>query len=120
MTAFSDYLENQILDTLIRGVDTYMALFFSPTGDDGTGTEASGGGYARQSITFDAATAGTIISNNEITFSAMDGTTITHAAIYDAPTGGNMLVHGELSSSISPTPGADVVLASGEVSITAA
>lgn len=118
MTALTDYMENKILDDMIVGVDTYLALFTSPTADDGTGDEETGGGYARQLVTFGAASGGTIVTTADLTFDAMVGDEITHAALFDAVTGGNMLVHGPLATSVTPAAGADLVIMAGEISFT--
>lgn len=49
MTALSNYLENKLLDAVLAGVPftsptkVYVALFTSNPGEDGTGTEVTGG-----------------------------------------------------------------------------
>jgi len=113
MSAFSDYLEEGILEHTLRGNSLptpsgiYIALFTSDPTDGNTGTEVSDSSYLRQ----DAAKGGVIsagwstptasgdgsMSNNAklIQFPPIaDGTvTISHYAIYDAQAGGNMLYH---------------------------
>lgn len=93
---FTSYLETKVLNHVFRGqtftapTSLYVALFTS------TG-EVTGGGYARQQITFSApVTEGdsSYISNDaEIRFpiAMADWGEITEAAIYDAETGGNQL-----------------------------
>lgn len=115
MAAKTDYLEKKILDHVLRGTTytapsgIYVGLYTSATADDGTGTECSGTGYARlgpystSSPGFSAATLGTGQTSNQgdWTWSVAGGSwgTITHAAILDAASGGNMLYHGPLNAS---------------------
>ena len=75
--------------------------FTDATGDDGSGTELSGDGYARQAVTFGAPTDGSGDNSGAVTFgpATADWGTITHVALYDALTGGNMLMHAALSAS---------------------
>jgi hypothetical protein len=64
MAEFTDYLENKIIDHMLRNQaytppsTVYVALFTTATGDDGSGTEVSGGSYARQAVTLGAASGG--------------------------------------------------------------
>lgn len=108
MTAMSNYLENELLDhTLATAAFTapssvWMALFTDNPDEDASGTEVSGGSYARKEITFAAASGGSASNSGAVTFPAPTGDwgTITHAAIFDAETTGNMLFYGALNSSI--------------------
>ena len=107
MAELTDYAENQILN-LMRGVAwtafaAYVALFTTATTDAGGGTEVSGGGYARQLVGLSAASgAGGSTSNAaDITFptATADWGTVTHVAIMDAATLGNMIMHSPLDAS---------------------
>ena len=107
MVEFSDYLENKIIDHMLRNqaftppATVYVALFTSATTDAGGGTEVSGGAYARQAVTLGAAAAGASSNSAAVTFpqATADWGTITHIAIMDASTGGNMLMHSILDAS---------------------
>ena len=107
MAEFSDYLENKIIDHMLRNqaftppATVYVALFTSATTDAGGGTEVSGGAYARQAVTLGAAAAGASSNSAAVTFpqATADWGTITHIAIMDASTGGNMLMHSILDAS---------------------
>ena len=104
MSAFSDYLENKVLDHLM-GRTTYTApaavyfsLYTSSPADSGGGTEVSGGGYARVAVSNTAtewpeATGGVKKNANQITFpEAMESWgTIVAIGIHDAATAGNLL-----------------------------
>ena len=107
MAELSDYAENAILNTL-RSVTwtsfaAYVALFTTATTDAGGGTEVSGGAYARQLVGLSAASgAGGSTSNAaDITFptATADWGTVTHVAIMDAATLGNMIMHSPLDAS---------------------
>ncbi len=127
MAACSDYLENKILDYVLRDqadwapATVYLSLHSSdPTDDDGG--EISGNGYGRQQITFAAAhaTDGTISSNSAETFSNMPAVTVTHMGLHDNETGGNLLFHGALAANKTVASGDTVQFASGAITITLA
>ena len=73
--------------------------------DDASGlAEPSGNAYARATTAgadWNVASGGAIDNANDIAFSKTTGSwgTITHFAIFDAVSGGNMLAHGALSVS---------------------
>lgn len=111
--AKTDYQEAQVLNGTLRTAaftkppGLYVALFTSPTSDDGTGTEVSGGAYARvqhgpSDATWTAPTAGGTSANiGDIQFPDPSGAnwgTVTHFALYDSVSAGNMLYHGTLSA----------------------
>ena len=105
MSAASNYLENEVLDHVLRvGAFTvpdalYLALFSDVQDDAGGGTEIVGNGYARQSVTMGAAAGGTSSNTNTLTFTAAGGDwgVIQSVGIYDAVSGGNLLFHAALS-----------------------
>lgn len=128
MSAASDYLENALLDHVLRNTAmtspsaVYLALYTAAPSDAGGGTEVSGGGYARQAITFAAASGGTISSSAEVTYTASGANygTVTHWGIFDAATSGNLLVHGALSASRVVNDGDTLTIASGDIDISLA
>ena len=102
----TDYLEQKILNHVLRNIAytppaaVYLALFSNATTDAGGGTELSGLGYARQQATFGAPSGNQVQNSSQITFPIATGTwSVTNGAIFDAPTGGNMLYHGPLTAS---------------------
>ncbi|MHC4116007.1 MAG: phage tail fiber protein [Planctomycetota bacterium] len=110
MGGFTDYWENEILGHLFgKGSYTpptiYVGLSTEDPLDDGSGlAEPSGNGYARvqtSSSDWNAASDGSLDNANDITFAQATGSwgAITHFALFDAATGGNMLAHGALSQS---------------------
>lgn len=123
MAAKSDYLENKIIDWLFRGQaytppsTLYFALLTTNTDDDGSPlVEVSGGSYARVGVAASLANfagtqgagttvastgaSGTTSNNAAITFPAPTANwgSVTGMAVYDAPTGGNMLVYTALTA----------------------
>jgi hypothetical protein len=128
MSALSDYAEDLLLDwTMTNGSATrptawYVALFTDATSDAGGGTEVSGNGYSRQSVTFAAASGGTTSNSNAQTFTASGGNwgSITHLAIMDASTSGNMLWHGALTASKTINDGDSLVFSIGDIDLTLA
>ena len=84
----------------VRPTAWYLGLFTAAPGEAGGGTELSGSGYARQSITFTVS--GNNASNNAaIEFPTASGSwgTITHVAVFDASTSGNMIAYASLTAS---------------------
>lgn len=104
--SFSNYLENKVLlhvfgaTSYTAPATLYLALFTSDPGETGSGTEVSGGSYARQTVAF------TVVNNQASNTAAVEFPTataswgtITYAAIYDASTSGNLLAYGALTTS---------------------
>lgn len=109
MAAFTNVLEDRILNSTLRGsawtaiASVYVALSTTPTDDTGAITEPSGvNNYTRKAVTFAAPSGGAVSNSADVTFNqATPGGwgTITHMAIYDASSGGNMLYQGPLAAS---------------------
>jgi hypothetical protein len=110
----SDYLEGQLrahifrTDSFTKPTQLHIALFTAAPNDAGGGTEVTGGSYARvarapsdANWTAPDATGGLTANAAAITFPAPTANwgTVTHFAIFDASSGGNMLFHGALSAS---------------------
>jgi hypothetical protein len=122
MTAMSDYLENKLIDQLFRGQaytfpsTLYVGLYTVSPSDTGGGTEVTGGSYARVAVTPSLAnfagtqstgsttassgTGGTTSNNNAITFPAPTANwgTVVAWGIFDAASGGNMLIYAPLTT----------------------
>lgn len=117
MAAFSDYLEENILNHTLRGQTlstpstVYLALFTSDPSDAASGNEVIDSAYIRQDMakgdtissgwTAPAPSGdGMAVSNAKvIQFPPVaDGTiTVTHYGLFDALTGGNLLYHGSFT-----------------------
>lgn len=128
MSAMSDHLENEILDHILSvGSYTmpsavYLGLSVASMGDDASGTELSGSGYARQAVTFSAASGGTTSNSAAITFPTATGTwgSIGYWSLWDASSSGNMLLHGAFSSAKTIASGDVLRVSAGDLDITAA
>ncbi len=129
MGSLSDYAENKILDHLMGKAaytmpTVYVALSTADPLDTGAGVaEPSGNGYARQATAgadWNAAASGAIDNANAIAFAQATGSwgTLTHFALYDALTGGNMIGHGTLTTSKAVTNGDTVSFAAGALDAT--
>ena len=128
MSALSDYAENKLLDHLLGTTSftmpttVYVGLSTGSFNDDNSGTELTGNGYSRQLISFGAASSGTASNDAAVEFSAATGSwgTVSHFGLYDASTGGNLLIHGALTASKVIATGDILKIAIGDMDITAA
>jgi len=128
MGSFSDHWENEILDHLFgKGSYTpptvYVGLSTADPGDDGTGlSEPAGNGYARVATAaadWNAASGGMLDNANAIAFAEATGGwgTVTHFALFDASSGGNLLAHGSLSQAKTITMGDTAQFAAGDLDV---
>ena len=128
MAAMSNYLENKVLDYVLRDqadwapAAVYLSLHTADPTDAGTGAECSGGSYARQAITFNAAhaTNGTIDNSSVEEFTGMPACTVTHIGIWDAASSGNLLFYGAVTASKAVGAGDTISLSAGSLDITLA
>lgn len=109
MSSFSDYLEAALLDHVFSKSagytqpTLYLAVSTADPTDAGTGTaEPVGNAYARvATVAADWTRSVSTISNaTQLSFPEATGTwgTLTHFALYDAATGGNMIAHAALGT----------------------
>lgn len=129
MSAISNYLENALLNATLRNTTytspatVYAGLFTTDPTDAGSGSEVSGGSYARKAITFAAPSNGvTTNSAAACEFDQATGSwgTITHFGIFDALTTGNLLYYGALTTSKTIASGDVFKFATSSVSVTLA
>ena len=130
MAALSDHAEALLLDWLMtngsatRPTAWYVALYTAAPSDSGGGTEVSGSGYAREAVTFAAATSpgGTTSNTGAVSFTASGGDwgSITHIGIHDASTGGNLLWHGAMTASKTVADGDTLEFSIGNIDLTIA
>ena len=128
MSAMSDYLENKILDHVLRNTaytsptTVYIGLSTGSFGDDNSGTELTGNNYSRVSIAFDAASSGTTDNTSNVEFAAASGSwgSVGFYGLFDASTSGNLLIHGAFSSAKTIATGDILRINAGELDITAA
>jgi len=136
MANFSDKMENNIINhffmnqTSVAKTQHFLALF---TGSDGIEAnlpteEVTGGAYARATVTFTTATAGT--SENAATVTWAEATAawgaITHLAIVDSVDGTeygtsvNVMMWGALTATKTVSTGDTFKIAAGDLDITVA
>ncbi|SDZ94478.1 phage tail fiber protein [Marinobacterium iners] len=111
----SDYLENALINATLRGAafptpsSLYLALFTAdPTDANVVANEETGQWYVRQDLAgggpinsaFTAPSNGVTSNAKVVTFAPVTDaqTTITHYGIYDASSGGNLLIHGPMTT----------------------
>lgn len=109
MSGFSSYLDNKLLGQVFNGVlyntpAKYWALFTSSTGltdNSAVKEEVTGEGYARvkaENSDFTTAAASVVKNANAVEFpvAISNWGKVTHVAIMDAATGGNVLAWGAI------------------------
>lgn len=107
MAELSNYLENKLLDHILKNVSytspttVYVGLFLTDPTDDGSGTEVSGGSYARKTLSVTTASGGIVTSSADVTFDQATGNwgTVAYIGLFDAITSGNLLMHTALTTS---------------------
>lgn len=128
MSEISNYLENALINGTLRATSytapttVYVSLYTSDPTDANTGTEVSGGSYARQAVTFAAPSDGVTTNNADVTFPTATGTwgTVGWIGITDALTTGNLLYHSPLDVAKAITSGDVFKIATGNLSVTLA
>jgi hypothetical protein len=136
MSAASNYLENKLLDHTLRyssapytGASTlYLALFNNTSGNAATNLEAgtltdevttSSSAYSRKAVTFAAASSGSSASSATVTFDTATASwgSITHIAVMDAETSGNVLFYGAVTTAKTIDTGDTFQVSSGNLTI---
>jgi hypothetical protein len=128
MAEMSNYLENALINATLRNTTytspstVYVGLFTTDPTDAGTGTEVSGGSYARVAVTFGAPSNGVSTNSAAVEFAQATASwgTVTHIGILDALTTGNLLYHTPLDVSKAIDTGDIFKIAIGSLSVTLA
>jgi hypothetical protein len=126
MAEMSNFLENALINATLRNTTytsvatVYVSLWTSDPTDAGSGTEVSGGSYARTAVTFGAPANGVTTNNADVTFPTATGSwgTVGWIGINDALTSGNLLYHTALDTSKQIDSGDIFKIASGNLSVT--
>ena len=124
----SNFLENALINATLRATTytspatVYVSLWTSDPTDAGSGTEVSGGSYARTSVTFGSPSNGVTTNNADVTFPTATASwgTVGWIGINDAATSGNLLYHTALDTSKAIDSGDIFKIASGNLSVTLA
>jgi len=131
----STYLQEALLKHLYRNTDlsrvatVYVSLHTADPTDAGTGTEVSGGSYARQGVDTGASSEWSAPASggggyktdnsNDITFPTATASwgTVTHFGVWDASTSGNLLHYGALDESKTVGIGDELVIDAGDLDL---
>ncbi len=128
MAEMSNFLENALINATLRNTTytsvatVYVSLWTSDPTDAGSGTEVSGGSYARTSVTFGAPSNGVTTNNADVTFPTATASwgTVGWIGINDALSSGNLLYHTALDTAKAIDSGDIFKIASGNLSVTLA
>lgn len=135
MSAASDYLENAVLDHVLGNAaftqpsTLYLGLFTNTSGSAAANLEAGvltdeieGGSYVRETISFSTASGGSADSEATVTFDAATASwgEITHVAVLDAATGGNVLFYGAVTTPKTIESGDTFQVSAGNLTISLA
>jgi hypothetical protein len=97
----------------------YVSLHTADPGETGA-NEVSGGGYARQQVTFNAPVVGaqtTMTNSALLRWDNMPAVTITHVGLWDAASAGNPLWFGPLSAPVNLAAGSAFEIAAGSLTV---
>ena len=128
MAEFSNYLENALINAVLRNTSytspttVYVSLYTTDPTDADSGTEVSGGSYARTAVTFGAPSNGVSTNSADVTFPTATASwgTVTHIGIHDASTSGNLLFHTPLDTAKTIDSGDIFKITTGNLSVTLA
>ena len=128
MAEMSNYLENALINATLRNTSytspatVYVGLYTSDPADADTGTEVSGGSYARTAVTFGSPSDGVSTNSAAVEFPQATGSwgTVGWIGILDASTSGNLLYHTALDASKTIASGDIFKIATGSLSVTLA
>lgn len=124
MAALSQSHALALLTSSLRGNTVYLALCNSdPTSAD-SGTEVSGGSYARRIVSFSEPSlvngVATCVNSADVTFPRATSSwgEVTHWEVKDAATGGSMKWFGTFTRSKTVETNDEIKIPSGELRIT--
>ena len=126
MAKLSNYMENKIIEVMratnFVAAAAYVALYTTDPTDADTGTEVSGGAYARQLAGLSVPSDGISSNGADITFptATADWGTITHVGLRDAATAGNLYMHSPLDASKTIANGDTFKINAGDLDVTVA
>lgn len=126
MAEFSNYLENAVIDAVLRNTSytspttVYVGLYTTDPTDADSGTEVSGGSYARTAVTFSAPSNGVTSNSADVEFPQATASwgSVTHIGLHDAASGGNLLFHTVLDTTKTIDSGDIFKIASGNLTVT--
>jgi len=128
MAEMSNFLENALINATLRNTTytspatVYVSLWTSNPTDAGSGTEVSGGSYARTAVTFGAPSDGVTTNNADVTFPTATASwgTVGWIGINDSTSGVNLLYHTALDTAKAIDTGDIFKISTGNLSVTLA
>jgi hypothetical protein len=128
MSEMSNHLENALLNAVLRSTSysspatVYVGLYTTDPGEGNTGTEVSGGSYARKDVTFGAPSNGVCTNSAAVEFAQATASwgTVSHVGLLDAITSGNLLFYTDITTSKTIESGDIFKIAAGSLSVTLA
>ena len=128
MSEMSNYLENGLLNAILRNTSytspatVYVGLYTSNPDEGNTGTEVSGGSYARKSAAFNSPSNGVCTNSASVEFDQASASwgTVSHVGLLDSITSGNLLFYTDLTTSKTIESGDIFKIAAGSLSVTLA
>ena len=128
MAEMSNFLENALINATLRNTTytspatVYVSLWTSDPTDAGSGTEVSGGSYARTAVTMGAPSNGVSLNSADVTFPTATASwgTVGWIGINDALSSGNLLYHTALDTAKTIDSGDIFKISTGNLSVTLA
>jgi hypothetical protein len=128
MAEMSNFLENALINATLRATTytsvatVYVSLWTSDPTDAGSGTEVSGGSYARTAVTFAVPSNGVTTNDADVTFPTATASwgTVGWIGINDALSSGNLLYHTPLDTAKTIDSGDIFKISTGNLSVTLA
>jgi hypothetical protein len=128
MAEFSNFLENALINAVLRNTTytspatVYVSLYLTDPTDADSGTEVSGGSYARTAVTMGAPSNGVSTNSADVTFPTATASwgTVSYIGIHDASTAGNLLFHTILDTAKTIDSGDIFKIETGNLSVTLA
>lgn len=123
--SLTNTFETRVLEWLLttgsatRPTAWYLGLFTGAPGEAGGGTELSGDAYVREAVTF-TVSGDTATNSGAVEWPVATGNwgTITHVAIFDALTSGNMIAYAALTASKTINTGDVIRIPASDLDVT--
>lgn len=105
--ALTNYAADKWFDLVLNGTawtppaTVYVAEFTTAVDETGAGTEVTGGGYARQAVTFDAPSVGVTFNPSAVDFAPLQSgaaQNVLYTGICDASTAGHLLLFAPINT----------------------
>lgn len=112
--ATSTWMANRIRTDVLGLTNMKLALYSDQVDKTGSGTEVSGGSYARQDITLAADGDGVVTNDGVVTFANMPAVTIRSGGLWS---GSDLVAYGPLVAEKTLASGEDATLPDGRLTL---